>query len=358
MSLETPIDARGEASQPREIKGPRRRRSLSASPTEEAIDEPGDRRGAPVADGQGDALLQRAKRRGSDEVGRLEELPEGQLLALGLQQEAAPLVERRRAEAAEDHDDEQHLWRSLGPHRLERDHHVRGVVAEPAIGDIADHGGEPGLVDVGPIHIELHGLAVAVVGDGQRRAGEDEAGEEGAGAVAQRQHVADGVDGLEEGELQEVGGQRRLEEVQHHGGLDVLDGIHDLHALHEHAVDDRLPHRGENRLDDRGDGTRAHGVQHPVPDGAEAILADRLALRTGDLAVHLRHPGAAHEGPRGARALDVDHLGALRRGAALRLRHGEVRRGQRAQGEGGEGHGKEQPAAGLGTGTLGGGHGC
>ena len=172
-------------------------------------------------------LLDGAEARGADEVGRLEEVAEGELLALGLEQEAAPLVERRGAEAAHDDHDEQHLRRVGRPLRLDGGEPERGVVADDAVRDVADHGGQVGLVDVAPLHLQLHGLAVAVVRHGQGRRGEDEAGDEAADGRGDGQRRAEGVDGLEEGELQEVGGQGGLEEVEHHGRGHVVDSLHE-----------------------------------------------------------------------------------------------------------------------------------
>jgi len=60
---------------------------------DEAHDEGLHWRRTPVADAQGQALLESAKARGANEVGWLEELLEGQLLSLGLQQESSPFVE-------------------------------------------------------------------------------------------------------------------------------------------------------------------------------------------------------------------------------------------------------------------------
>eukprot|EP00409_Alexandrium_fundyense_P004499 CAMPEP_0185902804 /NCGR_PEP_ID=MMETSP0196C-20130402/2020_1 /TAXON_ID=2932 /ORGANISM="Alexandrium fundyense, Strain CCMP1719" /LENGTH=152 /DNA_ID=CAMNT_0028621715 /DNA_START=157 /DNA_END=613 /DNA_ORIENTATION=+ len=94
------------------------------------------------------------------EVGGLEELFECELLALRLEQETSPFVEGCRDEAAEDHHDEQGLGRCNSPlwDRLEQTN--RAVVAGNAIDDVTDDGRHVRLVDVAPVHWQLHGLPV------------------------------------------------------------------------------------------------------------------------------------------------------------------------------------------------------
>mmetsp|Transcript_47501 Transcript_47501/g.128168 ORF Transcript_47501/g.128168 Transcript_47501/m.128168 type:complete len:262 (+) Transcript_47501:323-1108(+) len=227
---------------------------------DEALDELGRRRRAPVTQSKRQSLLDRPERGRPDEVGRLEEFLEGELLALGLQEESPPLVERCRDQAAEDHHDEQHLGRGDRPAGVEGENANSAVVARDAVHDVTDDSRRVRLVNVGPVHLEIHRLAVPVVRHWQGGRSEDEAREDPTVGGADRECAAECVDGLEERELQEVGGQRRLEEVEHLRRAHVVDGLHDLHALDQHAVHDGLAHRREGRLDDRGHRACTHRV--------------------------------------------------------------------------------------------------
>mmetsp|Transcript_79943 Transcript_79943/g.203483 ORF Transcript_79943/g.203483 Transcript_79943/m.203483 type:complete len:375 (-) Transcript_79943:12-1136(-) len=287
------------------------------STPQEPVDELRDRRGAPIAQGQRDALLEGAESCRANEVRGLEEILEAQLLALGLQQEATPLVERRRAQATEDHHDEEHLRRRGLPTRGGRQGPDGAVVAADAVHDVTNHRGPVGLVDVAPLHLELHGLAVAEVRHGQGRSGEDEASDDASDGGVDGQSSAQRIDGLEEGELQEVRGERGLQVLQHHAGLHIIDGVHELHALHQDAVHDRLADSREHRLDDRGHGAGAHRIEDLRRDAGRRCrrCLARSAAAGGTLPVASAH-GARHE------ELLVAELGRLgARDVALLLGH-------------------------------------
>mmetsp|Transcript_27715 Transcript_27715/g.38935 ORF Transcript_27715/g.38935 Transcript_27715/m.38935 type:complete len:249 (-) Transcript_27715:91-837(-) len=221
----------------------------------------GKRRDQP-ADEQGDTHDRSTDASGTSVIDGLEVLTEGELLVLGLQRVATPLV----AGGGDDASGPDHKRKHEGilEEGLRLEHLSQGDTNEaagPAIENVADDRGQVGLVKEGRLDLPSHALAEAVVGDRQHGGAEQEPTDGAAQASADGCERHGHVDDLENRELQHVGREGGQEEVSHELEIHLLQCLANRHSLDEKAIHQRLSHGGENGGHEGSGGTLSTGSE-------------------------------------------------------------------------------------------------
>mmetsp|Transcript_129187 Transcript_129187/g.313843 ORF Transcript_129187/g.313843 Transcript_129187/m.313843 type:complete len:293 (-) Transcript_129187:38-916(-) len=208
---------------------------------------------------------------------KLDGLEEGaeRLAPVGRLEAVSPeLVSGRREHARGDHGgkhiDEAPEVRG-GKGRVQADEEGRDLVAHDAVQDVSKDRWRVGLVEVGGRDRQVHGLPESVVRDRQGDRAEDRA-QCGPPRCRRQVHALhDDVRRLKEGELDEVGGQGRVQVALDLRRIQLFDRLAERHAVHQQVVDHGLRHGAQ--------GGRHHGPHGALGGGAHDAAHEVLVVR-------------------------------------------------------------------------------